>query len=118
MSLEITGRFVSRLEPQRGQSAKGEWVRQNFIIETQEQYPRQICLSAFGDSKIATFDGINPGDVIKVSVDIQSREYNGRWYTDVSPWRVERVDGAAASAPAAPVAASIPPPTEIGRAHV
>lgn len=112
MSLEITGRFESKLEPQRGQSAKGEWVKQDFIVEIQEgQYPRRICLTAFGDNKIRLFDGINIGEQIKVNIDINSREFNGRWYTDISPWRVERIDGASASSPAAPVAASIPPPT-------
>ena len=115
MSLEITGSLVSRQEPQRGQSARGEWVKQDFIVEIQEgQYPRQICLTAFGDDKIRLFDGINSGEQVKVSIDINSREYNGRWYTDIRPWRVERVGGnaapAGAPAAAAPASANIQPP--------
>ncbi|MBR7067316.1 MAG: DUF3127 domain-containing protein [Bacteroidales bacterium] len=112
MSLEITGSFVSKQEQQKGTSAKGEWVKQDFIVEIQEgQYPRKICLTAFGDNKIRLFDGINIGEQIKVSIDINSREFNGRWYTDISPWRVERV-GAAVGATGADSAAIPPPPMD------
>ena len=51
------------------------------------------------------------GEQIKVSIDINSREFNGRWYTDISPWRVERV-GAAAGATGADSAAIPPPPMD------
>ena len=43
---------------------------------------------AWGD-KIDQFD-IKTGEQLTVSIDLESREYNGRWYTDVKAWKVSR----------------------------
>lgn len=110
MSLEITGSFVSKQEQQKGTSAKGEWVKQDFIVEIQEgQYPRKICLTAFGDNKIRLFDGINIGEQIKVSIDINSREFNGRWYTDIRGFKAMKEDPNMAPAPQAPAPSEFAP---------
>jgi len=44
--------------------------------------------NAFGN-KVDEF-AIQEGETLTVSVDIESREFNGRWYTDIRAWRVER----------------------------
>lgn len=111
MSLEVEGKLVSKLQQQTGQGRNGTWARQDFIIETQDQYPKKICLSAWGD-KIREFDNIAMGELIKVSVNIESREYNGRWFTDVRPWRIERMNQNQNAAPVAgnpPVLDDFPP---------
>ena len=97
MAIEITGRVVNVLAPVTGQSksGNGEWKKQEFVIETQSQYPKKVLFSLWGD-KTEQINGLNPGDDVKVSFDPESREYNGRWYTDLRAWRVER--GAAALA--------------------
>ena len=43
---------------------------------------------AWGD-KIDQFN-IKQGENLAVSIDLESREYNGRWYTDVKAWKVSR----------------------------
>lgn len=117
MSLEVTGKLIAKLGQQTGQGKNGTWVRQDFIIETQEQYPKKICLSAWGD-KVRDFDSFAMGELIKASINIESREYNGRWYTDIRPWRVERMaqnDNAGASSVYVPPITldSIPPAAPI-----
>lgn len=97
MAIEISGRVVNVLAPVTGQSksGNGEWKKQEFVIETQSQYPKKVLFSLWGD-KTEQINGLQAGDDVKVSFDPESREYNGRWYTDLRAWRVER--GAAALA--------------------
>lgn len=89
MPLEIIGKLQQLLPLQSGSSARGEWSKQEFIIETVEQYPKKVCVSAWGD-KAKELSGVAIGETLKVSINIESREFNGRWYTDVRAWRIER----------------------------
>ena len=109
MSLEITAKVLYSLPEQTGQGQKGPWVKQDIIVETEEQYPKKVCMSAWGDM-VAQFKAYAPGTRLKISFRVESREYNSRWYTDVRPWRAVPADGATASAPAmdAPVSAGMP----------
>ena len=86
--MEISGKIIELLDLKSGESANGEWRKQEYILETDGQYPKKICFMAWGD-KIDQFN-IEQGDNIKVSVDLESREYNGRWYTDVKAWKVTK----------------------------
>ena len=86
--MEINGKIIELLPEKIGQSANGQWRKQEYILETDGQYPKKICFMAWGD-KIGQFN-IQQGENIVVSVDLESREYNGRWYTDVKAWQVSR----------------------------
>ena len=86
--MEITGKIIELLEVKSGQSANGEWRKQEYILETEAQYPKKVCFMAWGD-KIDQFN-IQKGETVAVSIDLESREYNGRWYTDVKAWKVSR----------------------------
>ena len=86
--MEISGKIIELLPEKSGQSANGEWRKQEFILETEAQYPKKICFMVWGD-KIDDFK-IQQGENLSVSIDIESREYNGRWYTDVKAWKVSR----------------------------
>lgn len=103
MALEITGKLVQKLQMQTGTSKAGNnWQKQEFVIETGEQYPKKICANLWGDKadQLAQF---NIGDMVKISVDLESREYMGRWYTDVRAWKIE----AAAAGNAVPVNSNV-----------
>ena len=91
VTLEISGKIIEILEVKSGQSANGEWRKQEYVLETEAQYPKKVCFMAWGD-KIDQFN-IQKGETVAVSIDLESREYNGRWYTDVKAWKVSR-DGA------------------------
>lgn len=104
MALEITGLLNKLLPEERGAGANGEWVKRNFVIETRENYPKKICFAAWGE-RAAQMNQYREGMELKVSFDPQSREYNGRWYTDLKAWKIEAVGGASSgSAPADPSA--------------
>lgn len=93
MSMELKGKVIQLLPQQSGMGKKGPWKKQEFIVETQSQYPKKVCLSIWGD-KIDQF-GVAIGDQVNVSVDLESREYNGRWYTEARAWKIEKSGGAA-----------------------
>ena len=95
-TLEISGKIIELLTVKSGQSANGEWRKQEYILETETEYPKKICFMAWGD-KIDQFN-IQNGENLAVSVDLESREYNGRWYTDVKAWKISR-DSVDASSP-------------------
>jgi len=88
VSLQITGQVISVLEEKSGTGQNGEWRKQDFILETPGQYPRKVCIGQWGD-KIDEF-GVTIGEALTVHINLQSREYNDRWYTDVAAWRIER----------------------------
>ena len=88
MDLQITGTVTQILEEQSGESQRGPWRKQDFILETEGQYPREVCITQWGE-KIEEFD-VQEGETLTVHIDIESREYKGRWYTDVKAWRIER----------------------------
>ena len=94
--MEIKGKIVEILPEKSGQSANGEWRKQEYVLETDSNYPKKICFMAWGD-KIGEFN-LKQGDSVEVSVDLESREYNGRWYTDVKAWKVAKDDMGANSA--------------------
>ena len=115
MALELEGRIARKLNVQTGTSSRGAWSKQEFIFEYQEgNFPTQVCMNVWGEDKVRDLDKYQVGDKVKVSFNLSSREYNGRWYTDVRAWRIEPAGEAAqyagavaggagyAGAPAAP----------------
>lgn len=105
--MEITGKIIEILPAQTGSSARGEWKRQDFILETQEQYPKKVCIENWNDKVDFTQMGV--GATITASINIESREYNGRWYTGVKVWKAAAAGGSGStSAPDS----FMPPPAE------
>ena len=99
--MEIIGKVVRLGNLVEGTSARGPWRKQELIIETEEQYPRTVCLSCW-TNQIDEIQKFAPGQTIKAQIEISSREFNGKWYTDVRVWRFDPV-GATAAPAAAPV---------------
>lgn len=101
--LNISGIVLSILPLQSGTSKAGnQWQKQDFILEKQGQYPRKVCVCLFGDN-VEKFP-LQVGQSVTVSIDIESREFNARWYTDVRAWNVvynDQQQGAPAPAPTA-----------------
>ena len=106
--MEIVGKITQVLPAQEGvsKSTGNPWKIQSYILETLEQYPRKVCFEIFGEDRIKN----NPckvDDVVTVSFDIESREFNGRWYTSIRAWRVQQGD-TTANAAAQPIAPGTP----------
>lgn len=97
--MQLTAKLVQLLPLQTGTGKNGEWKKQDIIVETDGQYPKKVCISIWGD-KIAG-NQLIIGNNLNISFDVESREYNGRWYTDVKAWKIEPAGsgGQGASAP-------------------
>lgn len=85
--MEFEGIVHKKLEPVSGTNARGNWTKQEIIFELPGEFARKVCVSFWGD-KADDAAGLNPGDKVMVSVNIESREYNGRWYTEVRAWKI------------------------------
>ncbi len=106
--MEIIGKVTHLLPLVTGQGRNGEWRKQEFVIEIAEgQFPKRICFSLWGD-KISQFPVV-VDDTVKVSFDIDSKEYNGRWFTEVRAWRVEKQSANSPVQTASPQMPSEPP---------
>ena len=101
--MEIIGKVVRLGTLTEGTSARGPWRKQELIIETEEQYPRTVCLICW-TNQIDEIQKFAPGQTIKAQIEISSRELNGKRYTDVRVWRFDPIGATAApAAPAQPV---------------
>ena len=103
MALELEGTLRQKLGVQSGTSARGQWAKQEFILEFPDgNFTAQACFTAWGQDKVAELDKYQVGDKIKVSFNLKAREYNGRWYNDLQIWRISPAGAAAPTAPGAP----------------
>jgi hypothetical protein len=88
MALDLTGTLIKILPEVTGAGKNGSWVKQEFVLETADQYPKKVCLSLWGD-KVAELKKYALGDNLTASINLESREYNDRWYTEARAWRLE-----------------------------
>lgn len=95
--MEQQGKVIVVLPAREGDSSRGHWKAQSFVIETHEQYPKQMVFDVFGEDRLNQFN-IKTGDEINVKFDITAHEYNGRWFNNVRAWDVQHVDPTAAAA--------------------
>lgn len=100
--MEITGKVIQVLPPASFVSQKNgnTYVTNVFILETGGKYPKRIAFKVMGAERFAQL-GIVVGGTYSVSFDVESREWNGKWFTECSAWRALRTDGEASSAPVA-----------------
>ncbi len=85
--MQLTAKLIQLLPLQSGTGRNGEWRKQDIIVETQDQYPKKICISLWGNK--FQHVSLNSGELYTIDFDVESREFNGRWYTDVKAWRIE-----------------------------
>jgi len=83
----IQGKVIATFEIQSGESTRGTWKKREFLIETFAKVPKKVNLCLRGDMVDSV--QINAGDSLKVSIDLESREHNGRWFTEVRAWKIE-----------------------------
>lgn len=110
--MEVVGKIIQVQPAQEGVGRNGNpWKVQPYVLETLDQYPRKVHFEVFGEDRIKQ----NPCELdqlVTVSFDIESREFNGRWYTSIRAWKIQQGDmtqAAAGAQPAAqPVAAAAP----------
>ena len=90
--MEFEGTVWRVLPLVKGTSARGEWMKQEVVFELPGEFNRKLCVGFWGD-KAQEAGTLQPGESVAVSANVESREYNGRWFTE----------------PQAPVADGLPP---------
>ncbi len=97
MSMQVKGNLIQILKPESGVSKAGkEWKKQDFVIETNEQFPKKVCFTLFGD-KISLLEGFSEGMELEVYFSVESRDFNGKWYHNINAWKIERASDAVSS---------------------
>jgi hypothetical protein len=91
--MEIAGKVISLLPLQKGTGKNGEWKKQDFILETQSQFSKKVCISLWGP-KIDQYK-LKSGDMISAKIEVESREFNGKWYTDIKAYQISTSNGSA-----------------------
>lgn len=99
MSFTVKGKLEKVLDTVTGTSTKGEWKKKEFVISTQdEQYSKTICFTLFND-KVSLIEGFQPGIDLEIAFNLESREYQGRYFHNVNAWRIQPAMTAAPGAP-------------------
>jgi hypothetical protein len=89
--MQITGKITKILEAQTGEKkdGSGSWIKQNFLVETEEKYNNLFCFEVFGDEKVQNFQKFNKvGQVVDVEFNVSTNEYKGSYYTSLSAWKI------------------------------
>lgn len=92
--MEVIGKITHAFPEVSGVSKAGNnWKKREYVLETQETYPKKVFFDFFGER--ADQYPLAVGQMVKLSFDIESREYNGRWFTSIRGWKAESADGGA-----------------------
>jgi hypothetical protein len=87
--MEISGKIIHLLDVKTGTSKSGkEWISQDFVIETEGQYPKKVCIRCFGDNLCDQLTLYKIGDTITIKYNLESNEGNGNWFTTVNAWNL------------------------------
>lgn len=112
--MDITGVITKILPKQSGTSANGEWQKQEFVVTTEDTYPKTVCFNTWGKA-VEVLQNFSERQKVTVHFEVSSREYNSKWYSEIRAWKIESADGGSAatiapahaqSAPAQSVASS------------
>lgn len=114
--MEVTGKIIVALPEVGGTSQKGNaWKKREYVLETQETYPRKVFFNFFGD-RVDQYP-LQVGQMVKISFDIDSREYNGRWYVEVRAWKAEDANAVAPAGYGAPAPAAYGPAQQMPQGY-
>lgn len=96
MAMDVKGTLIEVLKLESGVSKAGkEWQKRDFVIETDDQYPKKIAFTLFSD-KVSLIDGIELGSELEVFFNIESREYNGKYFHNINCWKLNVVQSVVA----------------------
>ena len=90
-NLELNGTITVISEVQEGtaKSTGNTWKKAGFAVETKGEYPKTVYFSVFGEEKVDNLLKFNKvGQNVDVSFNVESREYNGKYYTDLQAWKI------------------------------
>ena len=104
--MELDLLVTNILPPISGQSARGAWTKQEVVFEIPSEFNRKICIGFMGE-RVQLVSSLSVGELVKVYFNVESREFNGKWYTNVNAWKIEKP--AQAAVQSVPPAVPMPP---------
>lgn len=84
--MQIKGKITHILPIQSGTSKKGDWQKRDIVIETDGEYPKKVSVSIW--NKLLDIP-IKEGIEVTAEIDINAKEYNGKWYNEVKAWKLD-----------------------------
>jgi len=85
--MEVKGKVLAVLPQKSGEGKNGTWTSQSFVIEEIDgQYPKKIAIQIFGDKPAIPLIG----EIVNVSANVESKEYNGNWFTNITAWKIDK----------------------------
>ena len=92
--LRITGKITKVLQLESGQTKAGaDWQKQSFIVDSGSQYNNLFCFEVFGVEKVENFNKYNKvGNDVTVEFNVNCNEYNGKYYTTLSAWKISKAE--------------------------
>ena len=88
--MQLTAKLIQLLPLQIGTGKNGEWKKQDIIVETDGEYPKKVCVSIWGEK--INESQLVVGKTLIMEVNIESREFSGRWYTEIKAWKIDVAD--------------------------
>ena len=89
--MDVIGKLVQKLERETGVSNSGKtWEKQSILVEQNVEYNKEVVITFFGD-KIKKIRDIEEGSDVSVSINLSSREYNGKYYHNIDGWFIAKV---------------------------
>jgi len=86
--MTITG-TIKKIKPvESGVSNGNTWKNQLVIIDQGGEYPKDLAFKINPDK--IDINQFAEGESITAHIEVQSREYNDRFYTDVKAFKVQR----------------------------
>ena len=87
--MELKGKIIAVLPLKTGTTARGDWQSQQYVLETDDKYPKRLLFEVFGENKINEFN-IQKDEVVNVSFETRAEEHEGHWYGSNRAWNVTR----------------------------
>ena len=84
--MEVKGKLIKKLQAESGTSKAGNaWENQTCLVETDAKFNNIVAVKCIGD-KVKQMNKLNEGDMVTISVNVYSREYNGKYYNQIDGW--------------------------------
>jgi hypothetical protein len=98
--MEVKGKVVKVLPQEKGQSKAGkEWFKSGFVIETFDQYPKTIALTVMSEKLMPVVKSLTIGQEVTAHINIESREYQDKYFTNVTAWKIDKATALVAETP-------------------
>ena len=89
--MNVIGKLIKKLDRETGVSKTGKtWEKQSILVEQNVEWNKEVVITFFGD-KIKSIRDIEEGSDVNVSVNLSSREYNGKYFHNIDGWACARL---------------------------